>query len=156
MGHDVLSKQMKDIEGLSPADNKFLRRFVGLMATKGMPLFKHGSTSRRKTVLRLDAKGTTVFWDTKKKDQQASSIELADVKEVAKGQVFSWYRSISMDSERCVSVMCHPAAGKAKGKRLDLECESQDDATLLFAALSVLGHARKPDHLTAAAEDEDE
>jgi hypothetical protein len=31
----------------------------------------------------------------------------------------------------------------AKSKRIDLECESKDDATLLFAALSILIQARK-------------
>jgi len=158
MGHDVLSKQMKDIEGLAPADNKFLRRFVGLMATKGMPLYRHGSRWRSETVLMLDAKGTTVFWASKKnKTASETSVEFKDVKEVVKGQVYSWYRSIKMDPDCCVSLVCHPTPGKKAARRVDLECASTDDATLLFAALSVLSHARKPDALASKmAEEENE
>jgi hypothetical protein len=157
MGLDIFSKQMKDVEGLAPSDNKFLKRFVGLMATKGMMVFKHGRRARRQTVVRMDPQGMKITWDSKaKKKGEDSSIDLThECQDVVKGQVFSWYRSISMDPECCVSVVCKPPAA-AKGalglrrgslaapKRLDMECESRDDANLRFAALSVLNTARQP------------
>mmetsp|Transcript_44701 Transcript_44701/g.82825 ORF Transcript_44701/g.82825 Transcript_44701/m.82825 type:complete len:206 (-) Transcript_44701:22-639(-) len=161
MGLDIFSKQMKDVEGLSPSDNKFLKRFVGLMATKGMVVFKHGRRARRQTMLHLDPNGMRVSWDSKSKSGPDSSIDLThECSEVVKGQVFTWYRSISMDAECCVSLVCKPPPATSKGgvggfsrrgsssaapKRLDLECESRDDANLLFAALSVLNTARQPD-----------
>ena len=60
------------------------------------------------------------------------------VRDVAKGQIFTWFRSIAIDNECCVSIICN-----AK-RRLDLECEMRDDATLLYAALAILKHARQP------------
>ena len=159
MANDVFSKQFKDVEGLSASDNKFLRRFVGLMAVKGMPCYKHGASSRRKTVLKCNPTGTTLFWDSKNKAAKDAAIDLGtEAKDVVKGQVYSWFRSISMDPECCVSVLCHPGPGAragAKAKRLDLELESRDDATLLYAALSVLSSARKPDALKAKVDAED-
>jgi tRNA threonylcarbamoyladenosine modification (KEOPS) complex Pcc1 subunit len=157
MSHDVFARQMKDVEGLSAADNKFLRRFVGLMAVKGMACYKHGQRSRRKTLVKMDPQGTKVFWESKGKLPAAACIDLgAEAKDVVKGQVYSWFRSIAMDTECCISVVCHtPAAKGAKAKRLDLECESRDDATLLFAALSVLATARKPDVLKSQVDAED-
>jgi hypothetical protein len=153
MGHDVFALQMKDIPGLPPNDNKFIRRFVGLMSTKGMAVFRHGTRSRKKTVIKLDPAGMTLFWDANKMTDD-NSIDLTyEAKEVTRGQVFSWFRSISLDSELCVSVVC-VAEGKKKPKTLDMECLSKDDATLLYAALSVLNHARQPDDLAKEAEAE--
>ena len=157
MSHDVFSRQMKDLEGLSAGDNKFLRRFVGLMAVKGIVCFKHGRSSRRKTLIKMDPQGTKVFWESKGKAPEDACLDLGrEVKDVVKGQVYSWFRSVAMDTECCISVVGHaPTSGSQKAKRLDLECESRDDATLLFAALSVLATARKPDALKSQIEAED-
>ena len=157
MSHDVFSRQMKDVDGLSAGDNKFLRRFVGLMAVKGIVCYKHGRSSRRKALIKMDPQGTKVFWESKGKAPEDACIDLGrEVKDVVKGQVYSWFRSVAMDTECCISVVCHaPSSGSQKAKRLDLECESRDDATLLFAALSVLATARKPDALKSKIESED-
>ena len=57
--------------------------------------------------------------------------------DVRKGEVYSWYRSLTMDQEYCVSVI-------SRKRRLDVECYNKDDASLLFAALNVLHSASRP------------
>jgi hypothetical protein len=139
--NDLLSKRMIDVEGLSEFDDSFLRRFVGLMALYGMPVFKHGRTGRRKVLIRVDPKGMRLYWNSKykRKSEAQTSIDFAyDARNVVRGQIFTWFRSIAIDNECCVSIICN-----AK-KRLDLECETRDDAALLYAALKILNHARRP------------
>ena len=79
ISNDVFSKQMKDIDGLSSFDNKFLRRFVGLMALHGMHVYKHGRTGRRKVLIKVDPKGMRLYWNSKskRKSEAEKSIDFA-------------------------------------------------------------------------------
>lgn len=61
----------------------------------------------------------------------SAAVTLSQVKEVSRGGVLSWYRSLNLDDKCCVALVTTDG-------RIDIECQNRDDAALLYSALSIL------------------
>jgi hypothetical protein len=127
---------------LDEVDRAFISQFISMMRRDGMKIRKHGSRSINKRTIRINNKVTHILWNSKRtqmsKNSRAAVIALVDVTEVARG---AFPGSVAMPMgmvKRCISVI-------SPKRTINLECEYEEDADLLFAGLAILtlGRASK-------------